>query len=131
MFTLIKFLLSVVLVVVLIGGIIYFLPSDLKVKAIEKITGIIPDSIKNKIQDIVLTPPEQRQQIITKLGANLAELKNASSSKSLDTIVSDSEQLLTQLQDKNSQQSLMEIAENKLVDKLIGQSTTTPAQCSN
>lgn len=129
MFTLIKFLLSAALLVAVIIGVVYFLPSDIKAKGLEKLTGIVPESIKNKIADITLTPPEQRQQIIDKLKTNLADLKKAEPSAVLDALVTDSEQLLSQLQDKNSQQSLVEITEHALVSKLLNQSTTTPAQC--
>ena len=128
MFLLLKILASLVLLAVVIGGLVYFLPYDIKVKTVEKLTGILPDSLKNKIQDLVLTPPEKRARLIAQLQNNLTDLKTAAAEEKTK-LLSQSEDLIAQLQEKNNDESLVQIIENKLVDKLLGQATTTASQC--
>ena len=118
MITILKFLVSLVLLLLLFGAGVYFLPTHIKVSALEKISAFAPAVLKEKAEALLLTPPEQREKVIARLEANLDQLKNAAP-ETVSQVVEKSKKLIADLKEKNEAASLMEILETKLVDRLI------------
>ncbi len=120
MFKIFKWLVSLIAIIVAIGIVLYLLPRDTKLTIAEKLTHVVPASVKEKTEDLLLTPPEKREKVIRKLAANLSELKKNSTAANAPALITDSETLLNQLEEKNKAQSVGEIIESKLVEKFIG-----------
>lgn len=129
MFRLLKFLFSGVVALFTIGLIIYFLPREIKIKGIEKLTGIVPESLKDKAEELMLTPPEQREKLIEKLENNLEFLK--SDPTDAQKLIKNSEDLIAELKEKNKAASLTEILSNKIAERLVGEFATKTQECLN
>lgn len=128
MFKALKVVFSVILAIIIIFIIIYFLPSDIKVKGLQAITGVVPESIKKEVEELVLTPPEKRAKILKELESRLADaLKTISTeetkekiSEELKTQIEEARNLVKKLEEKNNDSSLTNMVTSKLADKLIG-----------
>lgn len=118
MFSFLRTLVSLIVLATIAGIVIYFLPHDIKLRAIEKISGIVPESIAEKTEELLLTPSESREKLLSKLGENFSELKTASEEKAKE-LVAQSETLLQKLEEKNKELSLGELARQKLVNLLV------------
>ena len=129
MFKILKILISATIVLFIIGAIIYFLPAETKIKGIETITGIVPESVKEKVEELVLTPPEQRGKIINSLETNLENLKSDPTNGQARELIKNSEELITKLKEKNKAASLTEILSNKIAERLVNQIAGTSTQC--
>ena len=123
-------MISGAVVLSIIGLIIYFLPREIKIKGVEKLTGIVPESLREKTEELALTPPEQREKIIANLENNLEALKKDPTNTEAQELIRNSEELIAKLKNKNKAASLMEIISNKLADRLIGKSENEE-ECAN
>ena len=119
MFKILKFVIGIAVFAIVASIVIYFLPTNVKMKVFEAVAGVVPDSIKDEAESLLLTPPQQRAKLIKKAEQNLASLKTNTDPKP-EQLVTDTETILTQLKEKNEAQSLTEIVKEKLVDQLIG-----------
>ena len=130
MFRLIKFLIALP---VLVGGaliVLYFLPAHTKEWTLSKLSGIVPEKIHEKTEELLLTPPEERAKLISKLETQFGKLKSGVSTTTA-RIVDETEALITKLKAKNEDESLPTIAARKLVDTILGRekATSTPPRC--
>ena len=118
---LIAWLISVIILAV---GVMYFLPNEWKMKAIEEITNVVPANLKEKTESLLLSPPEARAKLITTLEENLAELQTNPSATNAASIIQQSQAALAKLKEKNDELSLTEIVKTKLVERFIKASST-------
>jgi len=118
MFTLLKLFFSVALLATVAGGIFYFLPSDVKLDGLEKLSGLVPGSVKEKVEALTLTPPEKRGKLIDKLNEDLIILSSSADATEL-SIIENAQKLLDELKNKNEEVSLTELAKIKLVESLL------------
>jgi hypothetical protein len=128
MFSLIRLAASLVGLAVITLATIYFLPHEMKLKAFGVIGDVLPDSLKNAAEDIILTPPESREKIIQNIEDNLQALREAAPLEA-EHIIKETEALLADLKAKNDEQSIAEIVKMKIADQLVSQQlgTTTPS----
>ena len=120
----IKWLFSLAVVTAIGVGIVYFLPTDIKSKTLQKISGVIPESIKAETEKIIMTPPEEREKIIAQIEEGISELKQNATEKTQEVIVK-TETLLEQLKNQNEEESIAGIVKRKIVDSLFNNGTTT------
>ncbi len=123
MFSLIKLIFSIAATVAIGVAIIYFLPADIKSSVVQKVTGILPESIKAKTKEILMTPPEKRQELLQQLETKLQELKNQAPDKAQD-LIKETDTLINNLKSQNQEESLGEIIKKKLVDTFLLKSAT-------
>jgi hypothetical protein len=128
MFGLLKLVLSLLLLLVLAFGIVYFLPHSAKLEAVEKIVHIVPESLKEQTEALLLTPPEKRAEILEELEEKFDSLKSAAGEEGAE-LAAETELLIEELKVKNEAQSLAEIIKEKLVDKLLGDKTASSTGC--
>ena len=119
MFRLIRFAFSATLLLLAAGVVIYFLPTEIKLKGLAAISGIVPESVKEKAEKIVFTPSERRDQIITDLEQNIEDLKNNPSEETAQEIAASSETLLEKLRGANDDPSLTEALTGKVIDAFV------------
>lgn len=118
MFWLLRTLISVAILGVIAAGVIYFLPYETKVNVVGKIAGVLPESIKDQTEEFFFTPAEAREKILADLKANFEELKEATPAQ-VKKIADESEALLEKLKEKNEEQSLPELARQKILDFFV------------
>ncbi|MBI4133540.1 hypothetical protein HY478_02920 [Candidatus Uhrbacteria bacterium] len=119
MFSLIKFLLSLAVLLALVAAVLYFLPANFKIEVAQKIVGFVPDTFKEKTEELLLTPPEQRAKLIAKLEEKLAYLKDNPGGEIFDSVLQEAENLIGELKEKVTETSLTETIKTKLVDELL------------
>jgi hypothetical protein len=110
---------SAAITIFIAGVIIYFLPANIKVDGLTKITGIVPDAVKAKAEELILTPPEKRGKLIAELENNITALKQGGSMQETGTMIEESEKIIAELKEKNEETSLTEIVKVKLVEQLL------------
>lgn len=128
-----KFLFYSALAIAAAIAIIYFLPSETKINALEQLTDFVPESVKEKVDDLLLTPPEKRAKILEKLEKNLADAEtaladnavSATEAKTLSETIASAEKQLEELKTKNNDASLTSIVTTKLVEQLLNKNATT------
>ncbi|MST04097.1 MAG: hypothetical protein EXS49_00820 [Candidatus Pacebacteria bacterium] len=120
----IKWLFSLAVVTAIGVGIVYFLPTDIKSKTLQKISGVIPESIKAETEKIIMTPPEEREKIIAQIEEGISKLKQSATEKTQEVIVK-TETLLEQLKNQNEEESIAGIVKRKIVDSLFNNGATT------
>ncbi len=118
MFWLLRTIVSVVVLAAIAGLVIYFLPHNTKLEIVGKISGIVPESIKEETEELFFTPVESREKILAKLEENFEALKEAAPEKAKE-LVSESEAMLQKLKEKNEEQSIAELAKQKLLNLLV------------
>ncbi len=124
----IKLLLNLVILVVIVVAVFYFLPRNFKISQLEKIADFVPESIKEKAEDFLLTPAEKREKIILSLEAQLKILEGAVDPEAKEVIPA-MEALIQKLKEENDELSFAEIAKEKLIEQLLDKGntgTTTP-----
>jgi len=127
MFTILRILFSSVFAIAVIFAIFYFLPTDIKLKGIETVTGIVPESIKEDVQELILTPPEKRDKILRELKKSLEKLDEIDSSNKtpeavldeIKTEIKKTKKIAENLKDINNDASITDIITKKLIEKLI------------
>lgn len=125
MINIIKFLASLILFIALMAVIFYFLPSDLKVSGLEKLTGLIPETVKAKAEELLLTPSEKRAKLISQLENSLENLKNSKTAENVEAFIENSKNTLAELKEKSEETSIKEIITAKIADKLLNLDTST------
>ena len=121
MFKLLRFAFSLVILLVVAGVIVYFLPTEIKLKGLSAISGVVPTSLKESAEKLILKPSERRSQIITNLESNIKNLKNHPSEETAKEIVASSEKLHEKLRVANNDPSLTEALTGKVMDALVKQ----------
>jgi len=126
-------IISVILAIAVLLLIFYFLPTETKLKTLQAVTGIVPETIKKQVEELVLTPPEKRAKILTELKNNLANAQNIIAEKITDAvkpeeaknklaaIIKKAEDLIQELESRNEDASVTNVITSKLADKLIGE----------
>ncbi len=124
----IKLILNLILLVFLIIVVLYFLPRNFKIQQLERLADIVQTTIKNKAEEFLLTPAEEREKIIGKIETTLTEL-TASSTETTTQKIKEIEQELTDLKAKNGELSFIEIIKTKLVEQFLkpNSATSSPA----
>lgn len=133
MFKFLKIIVSAVIFIIVLALIIYFLPRETKIKAVQALTKIVPDSFKERVEEIILTPPEEREKLLRKLEDNLGKFKSVPISEENAALIEDSEKVLEKLKEKNEAASLTEIIAQKFADQLVKEiagTGTTTIQCA-
>ncbi len=120
----IKWLFSLAVVTAIGLGIVYFLPTDIKSKALQKISGVIPESIKAEAEKLIMTPPEERAKIISQIEEGISKLKQEAPEKTKEIVIK-TEALLEELKNQNKEESIAEIVKKKIVDSFFNKGTTT------
>lgn len=124
----VKILGSLIFLLLVAGLIVYLLPTTIKVKGMEALTGIVPASVKEKADEFLLTPAEKRSRILAALKSKLHKIESQPAAASeVTTLAEESQALITQLSEHNGERSFVEIAKEKLVEKLVGETKT---QCT-
>lgn len=124
-----KILASLVSLLLVVGIIVYLLPSTIKVKGMEALTGIVPASIKEKANEFLLSPAEKRTKILTTLTSKLHALENNTLTENeVKNLAKEAQVLVTQLGAQNGERSFTEIAKEKLVEKLVGEANQCVVQ---
>lgn len=128
MFKLLRWMLWVGLVIIAGVVVLYFLPAHAKEWVLSKATGIVPETLRERAEDFILTPPEQRSRTIRELEATIGALKRSPDEAETDRLIAESESLIAKLKEKNADASLPTIVATKLVEKFIGteKATTSP-----
>jgi hypothetical protein len=121
----IKLLLNLVVFVIFVLVVIYFLPRNLKMSQLERLADFVPESIKEKAEDFLLTPAEKREKIILTLEAQLTVLENAVNPEAKE-IIPTMRALIEKLKAENDELSFAEIAKEKLVEQFLKQEKTAP-----
>ena len=124
MFTILKALITTALTLAIIGVVIYFLPHEMKLKAIGAIAKITPESLEGVTEDLLLTPPEEREKLIGKLEQKLDDLKDASQTEAAQ-IIESSKNLIGELKAKSDELSLAEMVKEKIAENIFGKTGTT------
>ncbi len=120
----IKWFFSLAIVTAIGLGIVYFLPTDIKSKALQRVSGIIPESIKAEAEKLVMTPPEERAKIISQIEDGMKKIKEEAPETAKDIVIK-TEALLEDLKNKNGEESIAEIVKKKIVDSFFDNGTTT------
>lgn len=120
----IKWFFSLAIVTAIGLGIVYFLPTDIKSKALQKVSGIIPESIKAEAEKLVMTPPEERARIISQIEDGMKKIKEEAPETAKDIVIK-TEALLEDLKNKNGEESIAEIVKKKIVTSFFDNGTTT------
>lgn len=120
----IKWFFSLAIVTAIGLGIVYFLPTDIKSKALQKVSGIIPESIKAEAEKLVMTPPEERAEIISQIEDGMKKIKEEAPETAKDIVIK-TEALLEDLKNKNGEESIAEIVKKKVIDSFFSNGTTT------
>lgn len=123
MFSIFRILVSTIGFTVVALVILYFLPHDIKMKALGAISSVAPESVGAEVKDLLLTPPESRAELLKKLETNLDALKD-NASEATKKVIESSEKILTELKVKNEEQSLKEAVQEKFVSDFIGSNKT-------
>lgn len=127
MFKLLRWLLWVGIAIVAGISVLYFLPARTKEWVLSKATGIVPETLRERAEDFILTPPEQRSRTIRELEEHIRKLKQSPSAEETSRLIAESESLIARLKEKNDDASLPTIVATKLVEKFIGAGTATTA----
>ncbi len=122
--------------IAIVAGIIvlYFLPSRTKEWVLAKATGVVPEALRERAEDLILAPPEQRSRAIRELEAAISALKRSPGEAETDRLIAESESLIAKLKEKNADASLPAIVATKLVEKFIGAeraATSPPCESVN
>jgi len=133
MFKILKWLVSFLLVIAIVLIIIYFLPSATKEKVLTTLAGVVPESLQDKAEELILTPPEQRVRVIRELEDRLARLRTSESNQETTQLLQESEQLINELREHNNDASLQSVVTQRIVEQLLGETrpTPTPGACTN
>jgi hypothetical protein len=116
--------------VIIALGVIYFAPAEIKLKGMETLTGILPNDLQEKAASLLLTPEEERSALLMKLEGNLATLKEDAAAEAAG-IIKNSEDLIHELKNSNTEKSFVQIAKEKLVETFIPDKTsTTTVNCN-
>ena len=131
MLKLLKFFFAFLFLLVLAVVVIYFLPQANKEWILTKAAGIIPEALKKRAEEFVLTPQEQRARIIQNIEERLSDIeKETISPADAATLAREAHTLLGELKSKNDELSFPEIAKTKLVDALLNRNATSSEQCT-
>ena len=120
----IKWFFSLAVVTAIGLGVVYFLPTDIKSKALQKISGVIPESIKAETEKLIMTPPEEREKIIAQIQEGIDKLKQEVPEKTKEIVIK-TEELLSELKSQNEEESIAGIVKRKIVDSFFDNGTTT------
>ncbi len=137
MLKLLKFLFSLILIAVIAVIVVYFLPGTTKEKILTRATGIIPEEIREKVkektEELILTPPEQREKLIAQLEDKITRLRETSPTPAVHTIIQETESVIAKLKEKNDDASLTSIVTQKIVEQFIGEEkqTSEETRCLN
>ncbi len=118
MLWLIRTVASLAILLAIGGVIVYFLPHNIKLEIVGKISGIVPESIKEETEELFFTPAESREKILNTLEENFEKLKEAAPEK-MEELVAESEAMIETLKKKNEELSLTELARQKLINLLV------------
>src|SRR3989344_329741 len=111
MLKLLKFFFAFLFLLVLAVVVIYFLPQANKEWILTKAAGIIPEALKKRAEEFVLTPQEQRARIIQNIEERLSDIeKETISPADAATLAREAHTLLGELKSKNDELSFPEIA---------------------
>ena len=122
----VKILTSFAALLIVVGIIVYLLPSTIKVKGMGALAGIVPESFKEQAAEFLLTPAEKRAKLIGKLETNLAALDTGNlTSEETERLLQESDALIEELKTKNKELSLGEIAKTALVQTLLGNTASS------
>jgi len=129
MIKILKFLLSLIFLAIIVFVVLYFLPAATKEKILTTLAGVVPESLKDKAEELILTPPEQRSRVIRELEDRLTRLRTGPSKTETAKIIQESETLISELKEKNEAASLTEIVANRIVNQLLDQTATSTLEC--
>ena len=116
----IKLLLNLVVFVIFVLVVIYFLPRNLKISQLERLADFVPESVKEKAENFLLTPAEKREKIILSLDAQLTALESAIDPEAKE-IIPAMQALIEKLKAENNELSFTEIAKEKLIEQFLKQ----------
>ncbi|MDP2704001.1 MAG: hypothetical protein Q8P01_02140 [bacterium] len=133
-------ILKVGVVIALIAGATFLIPDGIKQNATSGVksvlSGIIPESAKEKIEKITLSPEEQRAKLLEQLENNIEKLKEGilgnATSTAAETI-EETKGLVEKIKDANEKQGVVNRITTKIYDELTGKqkaentSSTCPA----
>ena len=133
MFKILKWLVSFLFLIAIVLIIIYFLPSATKEKVLTTLAGVVPETLKDKAEELILTPPEQRARVIRELEDRLVRLRTSPSNQETERLLRESEQLVSELLNRNNDASLQSVVTQRIVEQLLGETrpTPTPGACTN
>lgn len=139
-------ILKVGVVIALVAGATFLIPDGIKQGAtsgVKKVlSGILPESTKEKIETITLSPEERRAKLLSQLEENIEKLKNGllenTTSTAEDTAktLEETEQLIEKIKEANEKQGIVNKITTKIYDELTGKqkiegaSSTCPAPLS-
>lgn len=120
MFKAFKIILGAFLFLLLAFLALYFLPGEIKEKTLASLAGIVPETLKEKAEELLLRPPEKRLRVIKKLETEIKELKAGPEKKTAtEDFIKEAEELIAELKAKNEDASLTSALTARLVEKLL------------
>lgn len=133
MIKVLKFLVSLIVLILIAFVVLYFLPTATKEKVLTTIAGVVPETLKDKAEELILTPPERRARVLRELGDRFTRLKTSPSREQTAQLIQESEELLNELEDTNNDASLQSVVTQRIAEQLLHElrPTPTPAVCTN
>ena len=134
-------ILKVGVVIALVAGATFLIPDGIKQSATSGVknvlSGIIPESAKEKIKAVTLSPEERRAELLKQLEENIENLKKNVLENTTSTAaktLKETEQLVEKIKEANEKQGIVNKITTKIYDEITGKpkteeaSSTCPAQ---
>lgn len=127
-------ILKVGVVIALVVGATFLIPDGIKQSATSGVknvlSGIIPESAKEKIRTVTLSPEEKRAELLKQLEENIEKLKEGISGNATSTAaetLEETEQLIEKIKDANEKQGVVNKITTKIYSELTGKQKTESA----
>ena len=137
----VRLIASLIVSAVVVAGIYYFNPWGVKEKAAETISELdfLPESVRNKAEEILLTPPQRREKIIQQLEDSLDDVKtfikdqSRNSPPEVKAAIAKTEKLIAQLKDANVESNALNTTATKIAEgiKTSVTSSNSDQNCAN
>jgi len=137
----VRLIASLIVSTVVVAVVYYFNPWGVKEKTAETISELdfLPESVRNKAEEILLTPPQRREKIIQQLEDSLDDVKTfikdqaQNSPPEVKAAIAKSEKLIAQLKDANIEPGILNTTATKIAEGIKTSVTSSDANqnCNN